>query len=221
MERVEHTESTIEVFENDIDLYLNQFQEEQCIEDLRSIPQTVWTGALMYIQRHAFKNRDILKLHENLYTENTITPSNCNTYNFVLLNNIADYYIYLCSIYDKECSIYGFSKLLNIPYQTIMEWGNNYNKRDVLSTAGLDIYKKLTDSREQSLVAKLVSMKHPTALAIILNKDYAYNLPGVSKEQSKTGALSASELPKLGSKMSVSQGLLPNNCVIDAQIKED
>jgi hypothetical protein len=102
-----------------------------------------------------------------------------------------------------------------------MEWGNNYSKRDVLSTAGSDIYKKLTSSREQSLVAKLVSMKHPTALAIILNKDYAYNLPGVSKEQIKTGALSASELPKLGGKMSVTQGLLPNNCVADAQIKED
>ena len=100
MERVEHTESTIEVFENDIDLYLNQFQEEQGIDDLRSIPQTVWTGALMYIQRHVFKDRNMLKQHNNIYTENTITPTNCNSYNYELLNDIADYYIYLCFSLD-------------------------------------------------------------------------------------------------------------------------
>jgi hypothetical protein len=56
----------------------------------------------------------------------------------------------------------------------------------------------LTDAREQSLIAKLVSMKHPTAMAIILNKDYGYNLPGVSKETANKSSLSAAELPKLG-----------------------
>jgi hypothetical protein len=82
-----------------------------------------------------------------------------------------------------------------------MEWGNNYNNRDRLSSKSGDIYKKLTNEREQSLIAKLVSMKHPTAMAIILNKDYGYNLPGVSKEQANKGALTAAELPKLGGKV--------------------
>lgn len=202
MEVVTDAGNTIELFENDIELYLQQFQEEQGIDDLRQIPQTVWNGALMYIQRHVFKDRDMLKQSNNIYTsDNMLMQSNCNSYNYDLLDSIAEYYIYLCSIYDKECSIYGFSKLVNINYQLIQEWGNNYNNSNRLSTKSCDIYKKLTSSREQSLVAKLVSMKHPTALAIILNKDYAYNLPGVSKEQSKTGALSASELPKLGGRI--------------------
>ena len=202
MERVEHTETTIDIFENDIDLYMHQFQEEQGIDDLRSIPQTVWTGALMYIQRHVFKDRDMLKQNNNIYnSDNMLMQTNCNSYNYDLLDSIAEYYIYLCSIYDKECSIYGFSKLVNINYQLIQDWGNNYNNSNRLSTKSCDIYKKLTSSREQSLVAKLVSMKHPTALAIILNKDYSYNLPGVSKEQAKAGALSASELPKLGGRI--------------------
>jgi hypothetical protein len=196
MEKVKHEDITIDVFENDIDLYLQQFKEEQDIKDLRDIPQTVWTAALIYIQRHVFNDRVKLKQHNNIYINNTITPTNCNSYNYELLNEICDYYIYVCSLYDKECSIWGYSKLLNIPYQTIMEWGNNYNKRDRLSTSSGDIYKKLTDAREQSLVAKLVSMKHPTAMAIILNKEYQYNLPGVSKEPAKT-TLSSAELPKL------------------------
>lgn len=198
MERVENTESTVEIFENDIDLYLHQFQEEQGIEDLRTVPQTIWNACLMYIQRHAFSDRGNLKQKKNIYTDNTITPTNCNSYNYDLLNNICDYYIYITALYDKECSIYGFSKLVNIPYNTIMEWGNNYSNRDISSSLSFNIHKKLTSEREQSLVAKLVSMKHPTAMAIILNKDYGYNLPGVSKEQAGKGALTAAELPKLG-----------------------
>ena len=41
-------------------------------------------------------------------------------------------------------------------------------------------------------------MNHPTAIAILLNKQYGYNLPGVSREQANKNALTAAELPKLG-----------------------
>lgn len=209
MEHVEDCSNSIEVFENDIDLYLHQFQDEQGFEDLRTVPQTVWNACLMYIQRHVFTNRNDLKQKKNIYTKNTITETNCNSYDYELLNNICDYYIYITALYDKECSIYGYSKLVNIPYQTIMEWGNNYNNRNRLSSSSAEIYKKLTNEREQSLVAKLMSMKHPTAIAIVLNKDYSYNLPGVSKEVNKV-SVSASELPKLGGNLSVVDGINQN-----------
>jgi hypothetical protein len=163
----------------------------------------------MYIQRHVFTNRNDLKQKKNIYTKNTITETNCNSYDYELLNNICDYYIYITALYDKECSIYGYSKLVNIPYQTIMEWGNNYNNRDRLSSSSGEIYKKLTNEREQSLVAKLMSMKHPTAIAIVLNKDYSYNLPGVSREVNKV-SVSASELPKLGGNLSAPDGINQN-----------
>jgi hypothetical protein len=203
MERVTGTENTIEVFENDIDFYLHQFQDKNELEDLRSIPQTVWNAALMFIQRNVFPDRDMLKQKNNIYTGNTIMASNCNAYDYDLLNDICNYYIYITALYDKECSIYGFSKLVNIPYQLIQEWGNNYSNSNRLSTKSCDIYKKLTNEREQSLVAKLVSMKHPTAMAIVLNKDYGYNLPGVSRESDKAkSSLSAAELPKLGQETS-------------------
>ena len=187
-----------EVYDNDIDMYLKEFQKEQGIEDLRTISQNLWNAAMMYIQRHLFTDRDILKQKKNIYNTNTIIPTNCNSYDYDLLNNICDYYIYLCSLYDKECSIWGYSRLLNIPYALIQEWGNNYKDSNRLSSLSSNIYKKLTDAREQSLVAKLMSMKHPTAIAIVLNKDYSYNLPGVSKEIGTKSSLSSSELPKLG-----------------------
>lgn len=198
MEKIKAAEQNIEVYENEIDEYLHQFQIDQDIDDLRAIPQTVWNACLMYIQRHVFTDRSLLKQKNNIYTENTVIATNCNSYDYELLNDICDYYIYICALYDKECSIYGYSKLTNIPSNLIQEWGNNYKESNRLSTLSSDLYKKLTDAREQSLVAKLVSMKHPTAMAIILNKDYGYNLPGVSKEQANKPTLGDRQLPKLG-----------------------
>ena len=191
--------NNIDIYENDIDFYLKDFCEKQNIQDLRAMSQSVWNACLMYIQRNVFPDRNILKQKENIYTENNIAPSNCNAYNYELLNNICDYYIYITYLYDKECSIRGFSKLVNIHYSVFEEWGNNYTNSNRSSSSSLDIYKKLSSEREQSLVAKLVSMKHPTAMAIILNKDYGYNLPGVSREtDSSKKALSVEQLPKLG-----------------------
>ena len=198
VEKVIDEPVTIEYYENEIDAFLDIFKEQQGIEDLRTCSQSVWNAALMFVQRHVFNNKSMLKEQNNIYTDNTLMNTNCNSYNYDLLNDIVDYYIYITALYDKECSIYGFSKLVNIAYQLIQEWGHNYNNSNRLSSKSCDIYKKLTDAREQSLIAKLVSMKHPTAMAIILNKDYGYNLPGVSKETANRNSLSAAELPKLG-----------------------
>ena len=127
------------------------------------------------------------------------------------------FFLVLTALYDKECSIYGFSKLLNIPYQLIQEWGHNYNNRDRLSSKSGDIYKKLTDEREQSLVAKLVSMKHPTAMAIVLNKEYNYNLPGVSREQASKQQIGASGLKQLGVEMSATDGKTANLRIVSSE----
>ena len=127
MERVNNTDDILEVFENDIDMYLNLFKEEQGIEDLRMVPQSVWNACLMYIQRHVFNNKDLLKQNSNIYNSNGIMDSNYNMYNYDLVNDILDYYIYMCNLYNKEVSIIGFSKLTNIDDETINLWGNDNN----------------------------------------------------------------------------------------------
>lgn len=191
-------EQTVEVFENDIDLNLRMFCEENGIEDMKKESQSVWNACMIYIQRHLFVNRDMLKRKNNIVNDNAIMSSTYNSYDYNLVNDICDYYIYICYKYEKECSIYGFSKLTNIPYQVIENWGGNYDKSNRLSTQSQDIHKKLVDEREQSLLAKLISMKHPTAIAIPLNKIFGYNLPGVSREHTNSRALTAAELPRLG-----------------------
>ena len=195
MEKVQDQEQTIEVFENDIDLYLHQFQDEQGIEDLRTVPQSVWNSCLTYIQRHVFSNRDLLKQSNNIYNSNSIMDSNYNMYNYDLLYDILEYYVYICNMYNKEVSIMGFSKLTKINTDTINEWGNCNNK---LSSKGFVIYKKLTQEREESLSNKLADGKqNPVGVIAILNRQYGWASPYTSDSNRQKTALSAAELPKL------------------------
>ena len=205
MEKVQEQEQTIEVFENDIQMYLTMFCEENGIEDMKKESQSVWNAALMYIKRHVFNNNSVLKSSTPLsgYNNNNynnqysnLNNSNCNSYNIDIVNSICDYYIYLCMMYDKEVSVIGFCNLTGISQDCIYAWANNTRE---LSTSGNEVYKKLNQFREESLSNKLVTGKqNPVGILGVLNRHYQWNMPGVSREQSNKHALTASELPKLG-----------------------
>lgn len=197
MEKVTGTESTIEVFENDIELYLHQFQEEQNIDDLRTVPQSVWNGALRYINRNVFKpNPNILKSNSIYNINNNNIPSNCNMYNYGLVNEVLDYYIYLCNVYNKECSIKGFSNLTGINQDTIHDWGKDNNK---LSSMGCEIYKKLNEENEESHANRLYDGKqNPIGAIATLKHRHGWESPYFNDQNKGKQSLTAAELPKLG-----------------------
>ena len=197
MEKVQEQEQTIEVFENDMQMYLSMFCEENGIEDMKKESQSVWNGALRYIRRHVFNNKDLLKEPNNIYNTNNSIASNYNMYNYELVNNICDIYIDLCFINDKEVSILGFSNLTGIDNETINVWGNNDSK---LSTLSFGIYKKLSQFREESLSNKLVTgNKNPVGVIAVLNRQYGWASPYTSDSNRQKKALTDAELPKLGS----------------------
>lgn len=197
MEKVQEQEPTIEVFENDIQLYLSMFCEEQGIEDMKKESQAVWNSCLRYIYKHVFKDINTLKQSNNIYNTNNPIPSTYNSYNYDMVLKVLDIYIFdMCMRYDKEVSIIGFSTLTGIDESIIHDWGNNERKLSPLSS---QIYKKLNEFREESLSNKLATgNKNPVGVLAILNRHYAWNLPGVSREQANKNALTAAELPKLG-----------------------
>ena len=199
MERIaaDQQQDEIEVFENDIQLYLKMFCEEQKIKDIKRESQAVWNSALRYIYRHVFKDTDRLKSHTNISVNNNTIPSTFNAYDYKKVLDVLDIYIFdMCMRYDKEVSIIGFSTLTGIDQSVIYDWGNNSNK---LSETSSEIYKKLNQFREESLSDKLATgNKNPVGILAILNRHYQWNLPGVSKEQSSRQALTADKLPDLG-----------------------
>lgn len=190
MEKVQEQEQTQEVFENDISLYLSMFCEDKGIEDIKSESQSVWNGALRYIRKHVFRCSDILKSKDNINIYNNNIPSNFNAYNYEVVNSVCDIYIDLCFVNDKEVSIIGFSNLTGIDAETIRLWGNE----DRLSSTSFAVYKKLFDFREESLSNKLVTgRQNPVGVLGVLNRHYAWNMPGVREDKGSKRVISADE----------------------------
>lgn len=185
----------VEVFENDIELFLRQFCEEQGIKSMKEESQAVWNAALMYIRRHVFSDKGKLKQKNILDDTKSIMKSNFNAYDYDIVSSVCDYYIYICMKYDKEVSLMGFSCLTGINIDTLIDWGHNSTS---LSNKSCEIYEKLRQFREESLSAKLATAKrNPVGILAILNRHYQWNMPGVSHEKAPDKVLTSSELPTL------------------------
>lgn len=193
-EGMEQVQENMETFENDIAMYLHIFCEEQEIDDMRAASQSVYNACLRYIQRHVFRDKDILRDKSNIYNINNIIMSNYNRYNYDLLNDICDYYIYMSMLYDKEISIMGFCNLTGIDKDTITTW----SKPDRLSSSSMSIYKKLCENREESLSNKLVTgNKNPVGVIAVLNRQFGWASPYTSDANRQQRLLTAAELPRL------------------------
>ncbi len=205
MERVVDAGQSIEVFENDIDLHLQLFCENHNIEDMSKESQSRWNAALMYIRRQVFPDPKILKARTPYteYVNNTngdqdyrrgLNKSTCGRYDYDLVNEIADYYIYLCMEYDKEVSILGFCNLTGIEYATINTWDNGQR----LSTTAIEIAKKLKQYREESLSNKLVTGKqNPVGTIAVLNRQFGWASPYTSDANKRKPSLGDEKLPDL------------------------
>ena len=159
------TEYGVEVCENAVSEYLQEYIDTHNIEDMHREPQSRWNSALMYINKYYFK------LHpEVLTTPGTVS----NSYNLDAVNSVCDIYINLCYEYDKEISILGFSKLTGINQDTFYDWGNQSSRP---SSSACEIYKKLSREREESLSNMLISGKrNPVGLLGALNRHYGWNM---------------------------------------------
>ena len=201
MEKVEATEDTQEIFENDIELYLRIFCEENKIEDMTTQPQSVWNSALYYIYKHVFKGTDKLK-DKNNRTAYSCMESDCNRYDLDKCLEVLYIYIYdMCMRYDKEVSVLGFSTLTGISDQAMYNWRDG--KGSGSSPLSMGIYKKLCENREESLSNKLVTgNKNPVGVIAVLNRQFGWASPYTSDSNRQKQPLTAAELPKLA----------PSNC---------
>lgn len=159
------TESGIEVYENGITEYLDQYIAERKIEDMHKEPQSRWNAALLYINKYLFK------VHPELLTApHTVS----NSYDLNAVNDVCNIYINLCYEYDKEVSILGFCKLTGIAQDTVYQWGAESSRP---GTSASEIYKKLSQEREESLSNMLISGKrNPVGLLGALNRHYGWNM---------------------------------------------
>lgn len=187
VENQEINNNTVDVFKSDIDMYINLWMEERNIEDMCGVSQNRWYNCCKYIYEHVFKmNSKYLKDDRNIN----------NAYDTDKVNEVLDIYIDLCNDYEKVVNIVGFTFFTGIHRDTLNGWVNGVQ----LASSGSDICKKIDEMREESLVGLQVSGKgNPMNYMPSLNKYCGFNMPGVRDQGSRVRALTASELPKLGS----------------------
>lgn len=187
VEMQEINNNTVDVFKSDIDMYINLWMEERYIEDLCKVSQNRWYNCCKYIYENVFKvNPKYLKDDNNIN----------NAYDTDKVNEVLDIYIDLCNDYEKVVNIVGFTFFTGIHRDTLNGWVNGVQ----LGSSGSDICKKIDEMREESLVGLQVSGKgNPMNYMPSLNKYCGFNMPGVRDQGARARALTASELPKLGS----------------------
>ena len=162
-------ENDIEVHEDKISEYLDQYIHEKDIEDMSREPQSKWNAALIYIYKNLFKG----------HKEDLKGPDK-DTYNDRLMNDICDIYISLCYEYDKEISINGFCFLTGINTDTVYTWGSGERR---LGSSCSEIYKKLIKNNEESLSDKLISGGlNPMKVLPALNRRHNWNMPGTNRQ---------------------------------------
>lgn len=159
------TETGIEVYENGIYEYLQQYIDERGIENMNAESMNRWNAALIYIHKCLFQNnKDSL-----LQTGNTD-----NAYDTDKINKICDTYIEICYEYEKEVSVMGFSNLTGISRDTIYSWSDG---RYQSGSSGSYIHKKLTENREECLSNRLYSGRgNPVGILGVLNRHYGWNM---------------------------------------------
>lgn len=184
---MQEVNNTVDVFKDDIDMYINLWMEERSIEDMCKVSQNRWYNCCKYIYEHVFKvNPKYLKDDNNIN----------NAYDTDKVNEVLDIYIDLCNDYEKVVNIVGFTFFTGIHRDTLNGWVNGVQ----LGSSGSDICKKIDEMREESLVGLQVSGKgNPMNYMPSLNKYCGFNMPGVRDQGARARALTASELPKLGS----------------------
>lgn len=183
---MQEVNNTVDVFKDDIDMYINLWMEERSIDDMCKVSQNRWYNCCKYIYEHVFKmNPQYLKDDKNIN----------NQYDTEKVDNILNLYIDLCNDYEKIINITGFTFFTGIHRDTLNGWVNG----ERLGSTASDICKKIDQMREESLVGLQISGKNnPMCYMPSLNKYCGFNMPGVRDQGARARALTASELPKLG-----------------------
>lgn len=203
MEVVQDTKNSIDVFENDIELYISLWCDTQniSVSDIVTISQNRYNSLLYYLYNHVFKNADLKS--KDMF-DNGLFNTAFNAYNLDLLEQLTDVYIELCDRFDKIVNVNGFSRMIGIPTETIYEWSRTDDRK--VSRRSSDICKRLTAERERTLADRLASgVKNPVGVLGCLN--HWHNWAGVGNmEERKPQQISLSDVRKQAALLSDNSG---------------
>lgn len=183
----------IQVYREDFKNAILQACEEQGIKDLKSEGQRPWKAVCRRVGEILFPDNNVLRDHK-LYVNNSkaVEYSTNNRFDYILLNNICDEYIYWSDIYNKLCSTVAYSYWVNIPTTTIDLW-----RRAEPSSESFKIWKKLQGNRKDCIKDKAYDSNSPVGSMFVGNNEFGMNQPGIGTEATQRIAQKAEDLPRL------------------------
>lgn len=182
---------TFQLYREDFERAIDRACRELQIEDLKSEGQRPWKAVCKRVGEIIFNDNSILK--DKQLFDNTCMLTNYNRYNYNILNNICDEYVYFSDVYNKLCSTIAFSNWCNIDNSTVDNW--RLNKES--SPISFEIWKKLQGIRKDCIKDRAYDNKSPVGAMFVGNNEFGMNQPGIGYEATQARALSASELPQL------------------------
>lgn len=195
---------------NRLNTALEEYKAREGIENFNDVGQNPWTAALMFIGKYVFSDKSLLKysIDDKQLLDSIGYKYICinNIYNPYIVDRIADYYIYICTKYDKGVTPYGFIYLTDIDQQAFYNWNEDVisrqgsSKGPKLSPSYKDVFSKVYATYEQSAENKLWTNKNPVAVMAITNRRFGWNMPGVGRDSRGRSALGAVDLPQLDEK---------------------
>ena len=182
------------IYDNDIDLAIDNACQQLEIDDLRKEGQRRWKAVLQLVGKQLFSNKKILRSRELKINEGNKIPTNNNRYDYNILNSLCDYYIYISNKYNKFVSIEGFSYFTNIPMDSIINWKDNKDLTGELNNLSYQIYEKITHSRLENIKDNALDNPNVTGTIAVGNWEYQLNMPGVKTEQQTISAKNSEEI---------------------------
>lgn len=137
----------ISVYEDEIDVYIDEYIQSRGIEDDKKISSSMWAACLMFVHAHVFKNdKDALK----------IKGAAGNAYDLDKVDALVDKYVYLCSNFNQRISLDHFSLLSGITRATMSYWTNSA--------------RRTKDDKARQIIAKLMDYSMMAADDLLLTK---------------------------------------------------
>lgn len=206
---IELLPDTIEIYERRIDDAIDEFCLRYNIESLSKAPQNTFSACLRFVYRHVFKPDTVQQSRRKCVLDYEKDMD--------ILLGVLNYYLYICGLYDKAVSQYDFSCMTGLSEESIVSWRNSFSLDNELTKKRMLLIKALYTGREQSLSNKLLSGGNVVGPLAILNHLHGWNLPGVSREESKP-RLSRSDMLQGLDALPVKPGTAADGAVESSQI---
>lgn len=151
MDNIEIVRTDLEISEDDVRACIAEFCDKEGIEDMRKAPQTIYTACMSYIGRRLFggdtKGKNSIFIEKYINADGELKMG--KSLNSEKLKVAAQYYLDLCRLYDKVCTLSGLCAFLGI--------GSTYLKEN----KDHELRQMIIEASESTASEVLLSGKRP------------------------------------------------------------